>query len=49
VATAIMKYKRAGVTHFIFSGWPKLKAMTRFGRDVLPSVRELERKEALHG
>jgi alkanesulfonate monooxygenase len=49
VAAAIMEYKRAGVTHFIFSGWPKLKAMTRFGRDVLPIVREFERKESLHG
>lgn len=49
VASAILEYKRAGVTHFIFSGWPKLKSMVRFGRDVLPIVRELEEKEALRG
>jgi alkanesulfonate monooxygenase len=49
VASAILEYKRAGVTHFIFSGWPKLEAMLRFGREVLPLVRELERKEMLAG
>lgn len=48
IASAILEYKRAGVTHFIFSGWPKLKVMVRFGREVLPVVRELERKEALN-
>jgi alkanesulfonate monooxygenase len=46
VASAIMEYKRAGVTHFILSGWPKLEAMQRFGREVLPLVRELERVPA---
>ena len=45
VASAIMEYGRAGVTHFIFSGWPKLNAMVRFGREVLPILRELEKKE----
>jgi alkanesulfonate monooxygenase len=42
VASAMLEYKRAGVTHFILSGWPKLEAMTRFGREVIPLVRELE-------
>jgi alkanesulfonate monooxygenase len=46
VASAILEYKRAGVTHFVFSGWPKLEAMIRFGREVLPIVRELESREA---
>jgi len=46
VASAILEYKRVGVTHFVFSGWPKREAMIRFGREVLPIVRELERKEA---
>ena len=44
VASALLEYKRAGVTHFILSGWPKLDSMVRFGRDVLPLVRELERQ-----
>jgi alkanesulfonate monooxygenase len=43
VASAILAYKRAGVSHFILSGWPKLETMTRFGREVIPLVRELER------
>lgn len=45
VASALMEYKRAGVTHFIFSGWPKLGAMVCFGHEVLPIVREMEKKE----
>jgi len=49
VASAILEYKRAGITHFIFSGWPKLAAMQTFGREVLPLVRELESKETAGG
>jgi alkanesulfonate monooxygenase len=48
VASAIMEYKRAGVTHFIFSGWPKQESMTYFGREVVPLVREFERAEAAY-
>jgi alkanesulfonate monooxygenase len=44
-ASAMLEYKRVGVTHFILSGWPKREAMERFGREVLPLVRELEKKE----
>jgi alkanesulfonate monooxygenase len=47
VASAILEYKRVGVTHFVFSGWPKLETMIRFGREVLPIVRELEGQEAV--
>lgn len=43
IASAIMEYKAIGVSQFIFSGWPKLDEMIRFGRDVLPLVREKER------
>jgi alkanesulfonate monooxygenase len=42
VAAAIMEYRDVGVTQFILSGWPKLEEMIRFGRDVLPRVREME-------
>jgi alkanesulfonate monooxygenase len=45
VASALLEYKRAGVTHFILSGWPKLDSMVHFGREVLPLVRELERTD----
>ena len=44
IADAFMEYRDAGVSQFILSGWPKLAEMVRFGRDVLPLVRE---KEAL--
>ncbi len=44
IANAFMEYRDAGVSQFILSGWPKLEEMIRFGRDVLPLVRE---KEAL--
>ncbi len=44
IAGAFMEYRDAGVSQFILSGWPKLEEMIRFGRDVLPLVRE---KEAL--
>lgn len=46
-ASAIMEYRDAGITHFIFSGWPKLEAMTCFGQDVLPLVRAAERGESI--
>jgi len=46
VASAIMEYSRIGLTQFILSGWPKLEEMIRFGRDVIPRVREMERGEA---
>jgi alkanesulfonate monooxygenase len=42
VAAAILEYKRAGVSQFIFSGWPKVESMEFFGREVLPLVRRME-------
>lgn len=42
VADAIMEYKEAGVTQFIFSGWPKKSEMVNFGKNVLPLVRQKE-------
>ncbi|HEX4964109.1 MAG TPA: LLM class flavin-dependent oxidoreductase [Thermoanaerobaculia bacterium] len=44
VASAILDFAAAGVTQFIFHGWPKLDEMVRFGRDVLPLVRVREDK-----
>jgi len=46
VAAGIMEFARAGVSHFILSGWPKLESMMFFGRHVLPAVR---RNEAASG
>ena len=43
IATAILEYKRAGVSLFIFSGWPKVGTMEFFGSEILPIIRRLER------
>ena len=39
IADAVLEYGRNGVSHFIFSGWPKLAEMTIFGEEVIPLVR----------
>ncbi|GAB5400982.1 MAG: LLM class flavin-dependent oxidoreductase [Aureisphaera sp.] len=45
IALKIMEFKKAGVSHFILSGWPKLEEMKRFGTHVLPLVRKMEAQE----
>jgi len=45
VAAYLMEYKAAGVSEFIFSGWPARDEMKIFYTRVLPVVRELERNE----
>jgi alkanesulfonate monooxygenase len=45
VAEGIMNFKAAGVSQFIFHGWPKWEEMRRFGRDVIPRVRKLEQRQ----
>ena len=42
IAEAFLEYKKIGVTDFIMSGWPELDEVDRFGRDVLPLVRNAE-------
>lgn len=42
LAEQFLEYKNIGVTQFIIAGWPKLDEMVRFGRDVLPRVRQKE-------
>lgn len=42
VADALIEFGRAGVSHFILSGWPKLDEMVFFGEQVLPLVRAAE-------
>jgi alkanesulfonate monooxygenase len=37
-----MEFRAAGITQFILSGWPTGEEMIRFGRDVLPLVRQRE-------
>jgi len=42
IAEALMDFKRAGISQFILSGWPKAQSMRFFGEEVLPRVRRLE-------
>jgi alkanesulfonate monooxygenase len=42
IASAILEYARAGISQFIFSGWPKLDEMRFFSSHILPIVRERE-------
>jgi alkanesulfonate monooxygenase len=49
LAGTLLEYQRLGVTQFIISGWPELDEMVIFGRDVLPLVREAERRRAREG
>jgi alkanesulfonate monooxygenase len=48
IAEALLEYKAIGVSQFIMSGWPELDEVVTFGREVLPLVREAERREAYH-
>ena len=47
IVDGLMEFRAAGVTQFIFSGWPKLEEMLFFGREVVPRVREREATETL--
>jgi alkanesulfonate monooxygenase len=42
IASALLDYKRVGITQFIISGWPKLESMIFFGHNILPLVRAQE-------
>jgi alkanesulfonate monooxygenase len=40
IAGGIEELADAGITQFIFSGWPKLESMEFFGEEVLPLIRQ---------
>ncbi len=42
VAGALWEYKQAGITQFLFMGWPDLEEMKFFSQEVLPLVRARE-------
>lgn len=44
IASALLEYRSIGVSQFILSGWPNTDALAIFSREVLPLVREAERR-----
>jgi alkanesulfonate monooxygenase len=44
ISSDILDYRALGVTQFILSGWPELDEVARFGAEVIPLVREAERR-----
>jgi alkanesulfonate monooxygenase len=44
LAEAFLEYKQIGVTQFIIAGWPKLEEMIIFGHEVMPLIRNAERR-----
>jgi len=46
IAEALLAYKQIGVSEFIISGCPEVDEIGIFGREVLPLVREAERRES---
>jgi alkanesulfonate monooxygenase len=46
VAAALLELGGAGISHFLFSGWPDEREMRTFGAEVLPRVRRLEAEAA---
>lgn len=44
IASALLEYKSVGVSQFILSGWPNAETLAAFSREVLPLVREGERR-----
>ncbi len=48
LAEAFLEYKKIGVSEFILSGCPEVDEVVIFGREVLPLVREAERRQEKH-
>jgi alkanesulfonate monooxygenase len=46
IASALLEYGEAGVTDFLFSGWPDEREMEFFGGEILPRVRAREAARA---
>ena len=42
IASAIMQYKKIGISQFLFMGWPDFDEMAYFSREVLPLIRQKE-------
>ena len=46
LAAAFLAYKSIGVSQFIISSWPEVEQMILFGEEVIPRVRQAERRKA---
>jgi alkanesulfonate monooxygenase len=42
IAAAIMEYKEAGISQFLFMGWPDTDQMVHFSKHILPIIRNEE-------
>jgi alkanesulfonate monooxygenase len=49
VASAIMEYKKIGISQFLFMGWPDMEEMICFGKSVLPLIRKKEKEQPAPG
>jgi alkanesulfonate monooxygenase len=45
LADALLAWKEIGVDQFILSGWPEVDEVSIFGREVIPRVRDAERRQ----
>ena len=45
LADAFLAYKEIGVDQFILSGWPEVDEISIFGSEVVPRVRDAERRQ----
>jgi alkanesulfonate monooxygenase len=45
VADALFDFRAAGITQFLFMGWPDMEEMSNFHAEVLPRVRAREAAE----
>jgi alkanesulfonate monooxygenase len=48
IAGSLWEYKQAGITQFLFMGWPDIEEMQLFSREVLPLVRARESRTHAH-
>jgi alkanesulfonate monooxygenase len=46
IAGALWDYRQAGITQFLFMGWPDIEEMLLFSRGVAPLIRALESRSA---
>jgi len=44
VANAMLEYKEIGISQFLMLGWPDIEEMAYFGGEVLPLIRQEERR-----